>query len=109
MSIVKSNFFGANFTRSPPFWADGTKVHKTAMMCIDTVESTYQLLNKCKLLFDSVVHQQQHLHSFWQHSSLFGKFERNFAKRNFYFVTQFMSKRNFHFEMEGVVEYLAKI
>jgi hypothetical protein len=46
---------------------------KVTLMCIDTVESKYQLLNKCKLLFDLVVHQQQHLHCFWQHSSLFGK------------------------------------
>ena len=30
------------------------------------------------------------------------KFERNFTKRNFYFITQLMSKRNFYFEMEGV-------
>ena len=30
------------------------------------------------------------------------KFERNFTKRNLYSVTQFMSKRNFYFEMEGV-------
>ena len=26
------------------------------------------------------------------------KFERNFTKHNFYFITQFMSKRNFYFE-----------
>jgi hypothetical protein len=30
------------------------------------------------------------------------KFERNFTKHNFYFVTQFISKRNFNFETEGV-------
>ena len=95
MSIVKSKTFGANFIGSPPIWADGTEVHKTALMCVDTVESKYQLLNKCKLLFDLVVHQQQHLHCFGQHSVRLAKFERNFTKRNFYFVTQFMSKHNF--------------
>ena len=60
MSIVKSKNFGANFTRSPPFWADGTEAYKTALMCVDVVESKYQLLNKCKLLFDLVVRHQQH-------------------------------------------------
>jgi hypothetical protein len=65
VSIVKSNSFGASFTgRPPPFWADGTEAHKTTLMCVDVVESKYQLLNKCKLLFDLVVHQQQHLHCF---------------------------------------------
>jgi hypothetical protein len=58
MILVKSKNFGANFTGSPPFWADGTKVHKTALMCVDAVESKYQLLNKCEFLFDLVVHQQ---------------------------------------------------
>ena len=62
MSIVKSKTFGTNLTGSSSFWADGTKMHKIALMCVDTVESKYQLLNKCKLLFDLVVHQQQHLH-----------------------------------------------
>ena len=52
MSIVKSKTFGANFTGSPSFGADDTEVHKTALMCIDAVESKYQLLNKCNLLFD---------------------------------------------------------
>ena len=85
-----------------PFWADGTKAHQTALMCINAIESKYQLLNKCKMLFDLVVHQQQHLHSFWQHSIRLTKFERNFTKHNFYFVTRFMSKRNFYFETEGV-------
>ena len=33
------------------------------------------------------------------------KFERNFTKRNFYFITQFMSKR----ETEGVVLKRARI
>jgi hypothetical protein len=104
VSIVKTKTFGANFTRSLPFWADGTDMHKIALMCIDDVESKYQVLNKCKLLFDLAVRQQQHLHCLWLHSSLFNlvKFERNFTKRNFYFVTQFMSKRNFYFETEGV-------
>ena len=73
MSIVKSKTFGANFIVILPFWADGTKVHKTALMCVDAVESKYQLLDKCKPLFHLVVHQQQHLHCLWQHSSSFGK------------------------------------
>jgi hypothetical protein len=30
------------------------------------------------------------------------KFERIFTTRHFHFVTQFMSKRIFYFEMEGV-------
>ena len=46
------------------FRADGTKAHKTALMCVDAVESKYQSLNKFKLLFDSIVHHQQHLHWF---------------------------------------------
>ena len=73
VSIVKLKTFGANFTRSPPFWADGTEVHKTALMVVDAVKSKYQSSNKCKLLFDLIVHQQQHLHCFSQHSSSFGK------------------------------------
>ena len=64
MSILKSKTFGANFIGSTPFWADGTEAHKIALMCVDAVESKYQLLEKCKLLFDLVVHQQQHLHCF---------------------------------------------
>jgi hypothetical protein len=71
--IVKLKTFGANFNGNLPFWVDGTKAHKTALMCIDVVESKYQLLNKCKLLFDLVVHQQQQIHCLWQHSSLFGE------------------------------------
>ena len=106
MSIVKSKIYDANFTGSPPFWADGAEAHKTVLMCIDTVESKYQLLNKYKLLFDLVVHQQQHLHCFdivyGNISVCLTKFERNFTKRNFYFITQFMSKCNFFFETEGV-------
>ena len=65
MSIVKSKTFDANFIGSPSFWADATEAHKIALMCIDVVESKYQLLNKFKLLFDLVVHQQQHLHCFY--------------------------------------------
>jgi hypothetical protein len=65
--------FGANFIGNPPFWADGTEAHKTAMMCVDAIKSKYQLFNKCKLLFDLVVHQQQRLYCFCQHSSSFGK------------------------------------
>jgi hypothetical protein len=53
-------------------------------------------------MIDLVVHHQQHLHCFWQHSSSLMKFERNFTKRTFCFVTQIMSKRNFCFETEGV-------
>ena len=30
------------------------------------------------------------------------KLEKNFTKRNFYFVTQFMSKNNSYFETKGV-------
>jgi hypothetical protein len=73
VSIVKSKTFAANVTRSLPFWADGTEAHKTALLCVDVVESKYQLLNKCKLVFDLIVPQQQHLHHFCQHSSSFGK------------------------------------
>jgi hypothetical protein len=71
-------------------------------MCVDDVKSKYQLLNKCKLLFDLVAHQQQHSHCFMQHSNSLDKFDGNFTKHNFYFVTHFMSKRNFYFETEGV-------
>ena len=46
VSIVKSKLFGANFSGNPLIWADGTKAHKTVLMCVDTVESSYQLLNK---------------------------------------------------------------
>ena len=56
MSIVKLKTFGANVTRSPPFWAIDTEVHKTTLMCVATVESKYQLLNKCQLLLDLIVH-----------------------------------------------------
>jgi hypothetical protein len=42
VSIVKSKIFGANFTGSLPIWADGTEAHKTALMCIDTVESKFK-------------------------------------------------------------------
>jgi hypothetical protein len=59
VSIVKSTTFGANFIESLAFWADGTEVHKTAMMCVDAVKSKYHLLKKCKLLFDLVVHKEQ--------------------------------------------------
>jgi hypothetical protein len=80
VSIVKSKTFDANFTRSLPFWADGTEAHKTMLMCVDTVQSKYQLLNKCKLLFDLVVHQQEHFRYFWQHPVRLAKIERNFTK-----------------------------
>ena len=73
MSIVKSKTFGANFTGSPPFWADGTEAHKIALMYVDAVESKYQSLNKRRMLFDMIFHQQQHLHCFLQHSSSFGE------------------------------------
>ena len=107
MSRVKVKTFEVNFTGNLPFWADGTEVHKTALMCVDVVEFRYQLLNKCKLLFDLVVHQQQHLNCFYiVYSKIpvrLAKFESNFTKRNFYFVTQFMSKLTFYFETEGVL------
>jgi hypothetical protein len=61
VSIVKLKTFGTNFNGSLPFWTDGTEAHKTALMCVDAVESKYQSLNKCKLLFKLVVHQQQPL------------------------------------------------
>jgi hypothetical protein len=106
VSIVKSKTFDANFIGSPPFWADGTETHKTALMCVDAIGSKYQSLNKCKLLFDLVVHQQRHLHCsyivFGNIPIRLAKFEENFTKRNFYFVTQFMSKCNFYLETEGV-------
>jgi hypothetical protein len=79
-------------------------------MCIDAAESKYQFLNEGKLLFDLVVHQQQQLHCFYIVSSnipiRLAKFERNFTKCNFYFVTQFMFKYNFYFETEGVSTYI---
>jgi hypothetical protein len=106
VSIVKPKTFDVNFTGSLPFWADGTEAHKTALMCVNVVESKYQLLNECQLLFDLVVHQQQHIHYFY---IVFGnipvrlaKFERKFTKHNFYFVTQFVSRCNFYLETEGV-------
>ena len=84
MSIVKLKTFDANFTGSPPFWANGTKAHKTTLMCVDAVESKYQLLNKCKMLFDLVVHRQQHLHCFYivfgNIQACLAKFERDFTK-----------------------------
>jgi hypothetical protein len=60
LSIVKSKTFGANFTGTLLIWADGTEAHKTVLMCVDATESKYQLLYKCKVLFDLVVLQQQH-------------------------------------------------
>jgi hypothetical protein len=103
VSIVKLKTFGANFIGSPPCWADGTKTHITALMCVDAIESKYQLLNEYKLLFDLVVHQQTTF--VWFLATFLvrlAKFERNFTKRNFYFITWFMSKHNFNFETEGV-------
>ena len=73
MFIVKSKTFGASFIGSPPFRADGTEVHKTKLMYVGVVEFKYPLLNKCKLLFDLVVHQQQHSQCSRQHSSSFGE------------------------------------
>jgi hypothetical protein len=91
VSTVNLKTFDTKFTESPPFWADGIEVHKIVSMCVDAVESKYQLLNKCKLLFDLVVHHQQHLHCFYIVSGnvpvRLAKFERNFTKHNFYFVT----------------------
>ena len=34
----------------------GTEAHKTMLICLDTIKSKYQPLNKCKFLFDLVVH-----------------------------------------------------
>jgi hypothetical protein len=73
VSIVKLKTFGANFNGSPQFWVDDTEAHKTTLMCVNAVELKYQLLNKCKLLFDLVVHQQQYSHYFWQHFGMFGE------------------------------------
>ena len=67
---------------------DGTEAHKTVLMCVDAVKSKYQLLYKCKLLFDLVVHQQQHLHCSGNIPTRLVKFERNFTKSNFYFETE---------------------
>jgi hypothetical protein len=87
VSIVKLKTFDANFTGSPPFRADGTEAYKTTLMCVNSIKSKYQLLNKCKLLFDFVVHQRQHLHCFYivfdNIPVRLAKFERNFTKRNF--------------------------
>ena len=41
VSILKLKIFGTNFTGSPPFWTDATKAHKTALMCVNAVESKY--------------------------------------------------------------------
>ena len=75
-------------------------------MCVNAIESKYQLLNECELLFDLIVHQQQHLHYFYIGSGntpvCLAKFERNFTTRNFYLLTQFMSRCNFYLELEGV-------
>ena len=101
--MVKSKKIGANFTGSPPIWADGTEAHKTAFMCVDAVESMYQLLNKCRLLFDLVVHQKQHYIVSGNIPIRLAKFERNFTKCTFYFVTHFMSKRSFYFDTKGVI------
>ena len=54
-------------------WADDTEAYKNALMCVDAIESKYQLINKCEVLFDLVVHQEQHSHCFWQHSNSFGE------------------------------------
>ena len=72
--IVCSTYHGI-YVLEGVFWAQILPQFqiKLTLMCIDTVESKYQLLDKCKLLFDLVVHQQQHLHCFWKHSSSFGK------------------------------------
>ena len=54
--------FWRRFDRKSTILADGTEAHKIVLMCVDAVESKYQLLNKCNLLFDLVIYQQQHLH-----------------------------------------------
>ena len=84
-------------------WADGIEAHKTASMCIDTVKSKYQLINKCKLLLELAVHKATTF------TSILATFQfvcrclkRNFSKHKFYFILLFMSKRKFYCEMEGV-------
>ena len=47
VSIVKSKTYWCQFDWKPPFWADGTEAHKTALMFVNAIESKYQLLNKC--------------------------------------------------------------
>jgi hypothetical protein len=109
VSIVKSKTFGANFTRSLPFWIDGTEAHKTALMCVDAVESKYQLSNKCKLLFDLEYFIINNIYIVSGNIPLrLAKFERNFTKRDFYFVKHFMSKHNFYFKTEGVLRMMLK-
>jgi hypothetical protein len=83
--------FGANFIGSPPFWTDGTEAHKIPLMCVDAVESKYQLMNKCKLLFDLVVYQQQHSNIVSGYIPVrMAKFERNFTKHNFIFDAEYV-------------------
>ena len=64
---------------------DATEAHKIALMCVDVVESKYQILDKCKLLFDLVVHHQQHLHCFRQHSSSFDEVWEKFHQMSLLF------------------------
>ena len=85
VSIVKLKTSGANLTRSPPFWADDTKAHETATPLIPNIKCW----TKCKLLFDLVVHQQQHLHWKWQHSSSFGEVWEKFHQTLLLFCTAF--------------------
>ena len=57
------------------------------------------------MLFDLVVHWFSNNIVYIDFDNIpvcLAKFERNFTKRKFYFVMQFMSKRYFYFEMEGV-------
>jgi len=69
-------------------------------MCVDAIESKYQILNKCKLLVDisnniCIVYGNIPVR--------LAKLERNFTNLNFYLVTKLMSKHNFYFEMDGIV------
>jgi hypothetical protein len=59
--------FWRQFHQEPAILGDGTEAHKTALMCVNAVESKYQMLNKCKLLFDLVVQWQQHFKPFIAH------------------------------------------
>ena len=73
MSIVNLKTFGAIFTGSLSFWADGTKAHNILVDVRRRRRVQISVLKQVKLLFDLVVHQQQHLHCFWQHSNSFGE------------------------------------
>ena len=69
-------------------------------MRVDVVESKYQLLNYY-LTWQFI---NNHIYIVLGNIPIrLAKFERNFIKHNFYFVTQFMSICNFYLETEGVL------